>query len=161
MSTARTITEQNLRQTIEAGGIVILDFWAPWCGPCRGFAPTFEKAAGDNPDVVFGKVNTDEEQQLAGAFGIKSIPTVILLKNGQPVDGFMGALPEGKVREFLVFYKKRRRTGGRAADLGLLLVGLFLEALFQAAQKRAWAPLPGYFRGLWQGARWQLRGGLS
>jgi thioredoxin 1 len=93
MSTARTITAQNFRETVEAGGIVILDFWAPWCGPCRGFAPTFEKAAGDNPDVVFGKVNTDEEQQLAAAFEIQSIPTLMIFRDKVLLFRQAGALP--------------------------------------------------------------------
>src|SRR5215471_15254076 len=94
MSTARTITAQNFRETVEAGGIVILDFWAPWCGPCRGFAPTFEKAAGDNPDIVFGKINTDEEQQLAAAFEIQSIPTLMLFRQE-------GALPPAALADIV------------------------------------------------------------
>ena len=93
MSTARTITEANFRETVEAGGIVILDFWAPWCGPCRGFAPTFEKAAGENPDVVFGKINTDEEQQLAAAFEIQSIPTLMIFRDRVLLFRQAGALP--------------------------------------------------------------------
>ena len=93
MSTARTITAQTFRETVEAGGIVILDFWAPWCGPCRGFAPTFEKAAGDNPDVVFGKINTDEEQQLAAAFEIQSIPTLMIFRDKVLLFRQAGALP--------------------------------------------------------------------
>ena len=93
MSTARTITAQNFRETVEAGGIVILDFWAPWCGPCRGFAPTFEKAAGDNPDVVFGKINTDEEQQLAATFEIQSIPTLMIFRDKILLFRQPGALP--------------------------------------------------------------------
>jgi thioredoxin 1 len=88
-----TITGQNLRQTVEQGGIVVLDFWAPWCGPCRSFAPTFEKAAGDNPDVVFGKVNTDEEQQLAATFEIQSIPTLMIFRDRVLLFRQAGALP--------------------------------------------------------------------
>jgi thioredoxin 1 len=93
MSTVRTITANNFRETVEAGGIVILDFWAPWCGPCRGFAPTFEKAAGANPEVVFGKINTDDEQQLAAAFDISSIPTLMIFRDKVLLFRQEGALP--------------------------------------------------------------------
>src|SRR6476661_7206898 len=99
------ITTENFEQEVIAASMsqpVLVDFWAPWCGPCKALGPILEKletAYGGGFKLV--KINSDEEQQLAGAFGIRSIPTVILLKNGQPVDGFMGALPEGKVREFL------------------------------------------------------------
>ena len=99
------VTLENFEQEVIAASLsqpVLVDFWAPWCGPCKALTPVLEKletAYGGAFKLV--KINSDEEQQLAGAFGIRSIPTVILLKNGQPVDGFMGALPEGKVREFL------------------------------------------------------------
>jgi thioredoxin 1 len=99
MSTARTITTENFRETVEAGGIVVLDFWAPWCGPCRGFAPTFEKAAGDNPDVVFGKINTDEEQQLASAFEIQSIPTLMIFRDRVLLFRTAGALPPASLAD--------------------------------------------------------------
>ena len=72
---------------------VLVDFWAPWCGPCRGFAPTFEKAAGENPDVVFGKINTDEEQQLAVTFEIQSIPTLMVFRDKVLLFRQAGALP--------------------------------------------------------------------
>jgi len=81
---------------------VLVDFWAPWCGPCKAIGPILEKLETEyGGGFKLAKINSDEEQQLSGAFGIRSIPTVVLLKDGQPVDGFMGALPEGKVREFL------------------------------------------------------------
>jgi putative thioredoxin len=99
------ITIENFEQEVIAASMnqpVLVDFWAEWCGPCKAIGPILEKL-----ETAYGgafklaKINSDEEQQLAGAFGVRSIPTVVLMKNGQPVDGFMGALPEGKVREFL------------------------------------------------------------
>ena len=99
------ITIENFEQEVIAASLrqpVLVDFWAPWCGPCKAIGPILEKLEVDyGGGFKLVKINSDEEQQLEGAFGIRSIPTVVLMKNGQPVDGFMGALPEGKVREFL------------------------------------------------------------
>jgi len=81
---------------------VLVDFWADWCGPCKSLGPVLEKLEADYQGrFTLVKINADTEQQLAGAFGVKSLPTCILLMGGRPVDGFMGALPEGKVRDFL------------------------------------------------------------
>ena len=99
------ITIENFEQEVVAASMtqpVLVDFWAPWCGPCKAIGPILEKLETEYGGAFkLAKINSDEEQQLAGAFGIRSIPTIVLMKNGQPVDGFMGALPEGKVREFL------------------------------------------------------------
>jgi putative thioredoxin len=99
------VTIENFEAEVIAASMeqpVLVDFWAPWCGPCKAIGPILEKLETEyGGGFKLAKINSDDEQQLAGAFGIRSIPTVVLLKNGQPVDGFMGALPEGKVREFL------------------------------------------------------------
>lgn len=92
MSTVE-ITKDNLEQTISAGGIVLLDFWAAWCGPCRSFAPVFETASEENSDIVFGKIDTEAEQELAGMFGITSIPTIMAFRDGINVFAQAGALP--------------------------------------------------------------------
>ena len=99
------VTVQNFdAEVIEASLSVpvLVDFWAAWCGPCRSLGPVLEKLEEDYAGrFKLVKINSDEEQQLASAFGIRSLPTCILMMGGKPVDGFMGALPEGQVRQFL------------------------------------------------------------
>ncbi len=96
----KAITQANFKETVQQG-IVIVDFWAPWCGPCRAFGPAFEKVSEANPDVVFGKVNTEQERGLAAAFGIQAIPTLMALRDGIVVYQQAGALP-GPVVQKLV-----------------------------------------------------------
>jgi thioredoxin 1 len=96
-----TITKDTINSTVEGNGIVLLDFWAAWCGPCRSFAPVFEKAAQDNPDIVFGKVDTEAEPQLAAAFGISSIPTLVAIRDRTLVLSQPGALPAAALADLV------------------------------------------------------------
>jgi len=87
------LTKDNFEKTVTENPMVIVDFWAPWCGPCRGFAPVYEKASEAHKDVVFAKVNTDEQQELAGAFNIRSIPTLMVFREKVILFQQAGALP--------------------------------------------------------------------
>lgn len=95
------LTEATFSDTISGNGIVLIDFWAAWCGPCRVFAPVFEKVAEANPDIVFGKVDTEAEQGLAGAFNISSIPTLMVVRDGVVLYSQAGALPESSLTELV------------------------------------------------------------
>jgi thioredoxin len=95
------LTKDNFEQTVNGNPIVIVDFWAPWCGPCKGFAPVFEKAAEAHTDVVFAKVNTDEQQELAGSFGIRSIPTLMVFREKVIIFQQAGALPGSALEQVL------------------------------------------------------------
>jgi thioredoxin 1 len=87
------LTKDNFEEVVTGNDMVIIDFWAPWCGPCRGFAPVFEAASEKYPDIVFAKVNSDDEQELAGHFGIRSIPTLMVFREKVILFSEAGALP--------------------------------------------------------------------
>ncbi len=125
------VTKDNFEEVITKNEMVILDFWASWCGPCKAFAPTFDAASEKYPDVVFGKVNTEEQQELAGHFQIRSIPSVMLFREqvmlfGQPgampaagLDGVIGqakALDMGKVRAEIAEEQAQRGADGKSGD---------------------------------------------
>ncbi len=96
------ITKENYNELVaNSEKPVLLDFWAVWCGPCRMMAPTVEEIARDNPDILVGKVNVDEEPELAQRFGISSIPTLVALKNGAVIGQTVGVQPKAKVLDLL------------------------------------------------------------
>jgi thioredoxin 1 len=93
------LTKENFEQVVTSNPTVIVDYWAPWCGPCRGFAPVFERVAEANPDVVFAKVNTDDEQEIASHFQIRSIPTLMVFREQIIVFSQPGALPQNALEQ--------------------------------------------------------------
>ena len=99
--TVQAVNSDEFDAVVTGNDIVLIDFWAPWCGPCKGFAPIFAQAADENPDVAFVKVNTDEESALAGHFAIRSIPTLMIFREQVMVFQQAGALPKGALDDIL------------------------------------------------------------
>jgi thioredoxin len=95
------LTKDDFEKAINDNPIVVIDFWAPWCGPCRGFAPIYEKSSEAHPDVVFAKINTDEQQELAGSFGIRSIPTLMVFRDKVILYQQAGALPGNALEQVI------------------------------------------------------------
>ncbi len=113
---AITLTAANFEQTVSENDIVFVDFWASWCGPCQQFAPIYEAAAEANPDLVLGSVNTEEEQALAGAAQISSIPTLMAFKGGKLVFSQAGALPATALDELIVAVRNLDLSAIEAAE---------------------------------------------
>lgn len=95
------LTAENFQTTITENANVIVDFWAPWCAPCRAFAPTFESASEKQPDIVFAKVNTEDEQQIAAAFNIRSIPTLMVFRDQIVIYSEAGSLPAAAFEQLI------------------------------------------------------------
>ena len=118
------LTKDNFEDVVTNNGFVIIDFWAPWCGPCKNFAPTFEKVSEDHPDVIFAKVNTEEEQEIAAHFQIRSIPTLMIFRDKIIIFSEAGALPESAFRELvgkageLDMEEVRRQVAAQQTDQG-------------------------------------------
>ncbi|MFT5660800.1 MAG: thioredoxin 1 [Sulfurimonas sp.] len=99
------LTTKSFDETLDNNEIVIIDFWAEWCGPCKQFAPIFEKVAENNPDITFAKVNTEEQQALSGKYGVRSIPTLMVVRDGIILLNQGGMLPEKGMNDLIAHIK--------------------------------------------------------
>jgi len=114
----KDLTKENFGEVIEGNDLVIVDFWAPWCGPCKSFAPVYEEISGKHEDIVFAKVNTEEEQELAAHFQIRSIPTLMIFREQIVLFAQPGALPGSALEEII----------GKAKELDMEQVRKDIEA---------------------------------
>jgi thioredoxin len=138
MMTTINLTQDNFDQTVSQNDMVVVDFWAPWCAPCRFFSPVFEAAAEKHKEIVFAKVNTDEQQELAGMFGIRSIPTLMIMRGKVVLYHEAGALPAQALDDIL--------DKARAIDMAKVHEEIEREEAEQAAQD-ADPEAPGASRG--------------
>ena len=120
------ITTDNFNLTVTGNPIVVLDFWASWCGPCRNFAPVFEAASEKHPDIVFGKIDTEAQQELAAAFNIRSIPTLMVFREQVILYAEAGSMPAGAFEEFIGKI--------RAVDMGAVRAEIAAEEAGQSQQ---------------------------
>jgi thioredoxin len=95
------LTKDNFEQVVNGNDMIVVDFWAPWCGPCKGFAPVFEATSDKHADIIFGKVNTDEEQELAASFNVRSIPTLMLFREKVILFSQAGAIPGSALEQVI------------------------------------------------------------
>ncbi len=95
------VTESNFNEILDSGKTVLLDFYAEWCGPCKMVSPIVDQISEENPDIIVGKIDVDDQQEIAEKYGIMSIPTLVVLKNGEVANKGTGVLPKGKLLEWL------------------------------------------------------------
>ncbi|MCU7960190.1 MAG: thioredoxin [gamma proteobacterium symbiont of Bathyaustriella thionipta] len=117
------LNKDNFEDIVSNNDFVIIDYWAPWCGPCRGFAPVYEKVSEDHEDIVFAKVNTEDEQEIGAQFQIRSIPTLMIFREGIIIFSQAGAMPEAMFRDLI----------GKASELDMAEVRKEIEKQTQDA----------------------------